>query len=174
MRNARYLTSAMAWLAVTGMCLPHVVLAGPPTPSRSPVADIALRDGGILLGQVVNADGTPLPNLSVSRRSDNRELASGATNKDGYFAFAGLRTGTYQVVTPAGVGTYQVWSAAIAPPSAQPGALIVAGDTVRGQYTPENYAHRLAKPLLIGGLIAAAIAIPIAVANANKAPPSGP
>jgi len=155
------------------MCIPEVALAVPPATINPLIADVVLRDGGVLLGQVVHSDGTPAAGVPVSLRSGNEQLVPNVTNERGYFAFSGLRTGTYQVVTPAGVGTYQAWNAQIAPPSAQPGALIVlAGDTVRGQHQPGPFANLFARPLLLGGLVAAAIAIPIAVANAQREPAS--
>ncbi len=121
-----------------------------------------------MMGQVVRSDGTPLPNVPVSVRNANQELAIGTTNPGGYFAFSGLQTGTYQLATTGGAATYQAWSADMAPPAAQPGALlIVAGDTVRGQ---GNGVLRglLANPIIVAGVVATAVAVPIAVCNSNK------
>lgn len=160
---------AAAWLAVGGMCMPQVVFAATPDRPKPAIPDVALRDGGVLLGQVVKADGSPAPGAPISLRNDSRELATGTANAAGYFAFSGLTTGTYQMTTTGGAGTYQVWTADAAPPVAQPGALLVTnGETVRGQMQPGPFVGLFAQPLILGGLIAAAIAVPIAVSNSNR------
>jgi len=173
MNSAKRIQTVAVWLAAA-LWLPTAALATPPISKAPVLVDVTLRDGGVLLGQVVHPDGSPLPGVAVSLRSGNQELASGAADRSGYFAFSGLRTGTYQVVAANGIGTFQVWTADIAPPAAQRGALVVAGmDTVRGQHTPEQFAQMLARPVIVGGLIGAAIAIPIAVSNSHREPASG-
>lgn len=164
MRKLGLFRTAVLWFAVGGVCIPQVAMGAPPAPK--PVGDVVLRDGKILLGQVVTPEGKPLPGISVALRDRKTELAAGKTNENGYFAFSGLTTGTYQVVGAQTTGTYQVWTKDLAPPTAQPGALIVAGgETVRGQYPAGQYAGMIGRPLIIGGLVAAAIAIPIAVSS---------
>jgi hypothetical protein len=163
---------AALWLAAA-LWLPTAALAAPPISKAPVLVDVQLRNGGLLLGQVVRPDGSPLPGARVSLRSGNQDLASGTTDRSGYFAFSGLRTGTYQVAAANGIGTYQLWTADIAPPAAQRGALLVAGmDTVRGQHTPEQFGQMLARPVIVGGLIGAAIAVPIAVSNSHREPAS--
>jgi hypothetical protein len=173
MNSARLIQTVALWLAAA-LGLPTAALAASPITKVPVLVDVTLRDGGVLLGQVVDPDGSSLPGVAVSLRSGNQDLASGVTDRSGYFAFSGLRTGTYQVAAANGIGTFQLWSADIAPPAAQRGALVVAGtDTVRGQHTPEQYAQLLARPVIVGGLIGAAIAIPIAVSNSHREPASG-
>ena len=129
-------------------------------PKAPPVVDVRLHQDGTLLGQVVTAQSSPA--------SRGRELATATTDKNGYFAFAGLHDGVYQLVAAEGQGTFRVWSAQTAPPAAQPGALVVTGkETVRGQGGIRRVRNALANPVVAGGLIAAGIAIPIAVDDAD-------
>jgi hypothetical protein len=167
MKKSGYFRVAVAWLAVGGMCIPQVAFAATPNRPNSAIADIALRDGGVLLGQVVKSDGSPVSGAPIALRNGSQEVAAGATNAGGYFAFSGLNSGTYQVATTGGAATYQVWTKDVAPPVAQPGALLVTnGDTVRGQ----NGALRnfLTNPLVIAGIVATAIAVPVALSNSNR------
>jgi hypothetical protein len=172
MKKLRFSKLMVVWLATAGLCLPEALLAAAP-PSVPVVSDVALRDGGVLVGQVVNVDGAALASVPVTLRSGGQDLVATTTDRGGYFAFSGLQLGTYQILTPTTVTTYQTWTAHTAPPQAQTGVLIVVGaDTVRGQQTPGERFGALGRPLLFGGLIAAAIAVPIAVANSNRQPAS--
>ena len=174
MRRSQSLSALLVWFAIAGPCVPPIASAAPPQSPFLPVTDVVLRAGGVVLGQIVQPTGAPAANLPVSLVRDGKRLAPASTNATGYFAFSGLKMGTYQIVTPTDVGTYRVWTAETAPPGAQPGILIVNGQgTVRGQYDARTYAGMIGKPLLLGGLVAAAIAVPVAVANANRTPASG-
>lgn len=173
MRRSQSLSALVVWFAIAVACFPQIAAAAPPQSPFSPVTDVVLRGGGVLLGQVVQPQGSPVANLPVSLVRDGKKLAPASTNTAGYFAFSGLKTGTYQVVTPTDVGTYRVWTAETAPPGAQPGILIVNGQgAVRGQYDARTYAGMIGKPLVLGGLVAAAIAVPVALSNANRTPAS--
>lgn len=173
MRRPQRRLAFVVWLAIAGTCLPPIAAAAPPRSPLPPVADVTLRDGGVLLGQVIRPEGAPLPNLPVSLVRSGKELAPSTTNTTGYFAFSGLTMGTYEVVTPAGIGVCRVWTAETAPPGALPGIVIVNTQaTVRGQYDARTFAGMVGKPLVLGGLVAAAIAVPVAVSNANRTPAS--
>jgi hypothetical protein len=153
------------WMAVAGLCVPQVALAaGPAGNQTSSILDVSLQDGGTFVGQVIDAQGISLARVPVSLRGAAGELAATSTNSQGYFAFRGLNTGMYQLVTPVGSGAYRVWSKEVAPPAARPGALVIAGgETVRGEGPAFNKKHAW----ILGGVIAAAVAIPIAV-NGEK------
>lgn len=169
-----------AVLACAGM-LAQPALAGAPVaaPQAAPaVADVALAEGGLFTGKVVNAQGAPIAKTEVSVRLADEEVAKATTNEEGVFAVTGLRSGLYTVVAENGQVTYRVWDAGVAPPVANQSALIVTGDEVlAGQYPgygapmPHQGGHPgilgwvREHPLLVGGAIAAAIAIPIAVAD---------
>ena len=163
MRKNFLIRQAAVWLAVLGFCLPSAVLAEKPATGRSPlVADVALQEGGALVGQVVDRQGSPLANVPVSLRSAAGELARVRTNSNGYFRFSGLRNGVYEVATPLGANVYRVWSRGVAPPAARPQALIVVGDDVlRGQSCKRLMRACAENPLIPIGLITAAVAIPL-------------
>lgn len=167
MQCKRILNGVMVSLAALGVLIPSPLLAGSPT--RTPVIlDVALRDGGVLVGQVVNEQGAAEVGVPVSIRSQDRELAIARTGKEGYFAFKGLRGGVYQLVADRGHGVYRVWSPGTAPPAAQEGALLVNSDqVVRGQAAGPGFRTFITNPLVIAGIVAAAVAIPVAIHNSH-------
>jgi len=161
MSSRRWIQYVVVWVAAVGLCVPQLAFAAKPAGAQRPaILDITLHDGGAFLGQVVDAQGSPVVGMPVSLRDGNRPLAEARTNAQGFFAFQGLQPGVYQVATPAGAAVYRVWSPQAAPPSAKPGALLVStGQTVRGQ----GLGFLGSYPLLTAALIATAIAVPIAV-----------
>jgi hypothetical protein len=147
------------------------------------VIDVALHSEGTLYGQVVDPQGNPLGRTAVSIRRHDRQIAAATSDQSGHFQMRGLRGGTYQLVAGQSAGMLRLWAPHTAPPSAQPGALVVVGDQqVLGQrgparaYNPHRRPFRLkywlANPLVIGGIIAAAVAIPVALHNAKSKPAS--
>lgn len=170
MKTTRVFQSCLVCLALIGLCLPLPLLAAPATP----ILDIAMQEGGLLQGQVVDLQNQPRANVPVALVAGEKQLAVGRTNANGYFAFQGVRGGVYQLATPEGFAVYRVWTAQTAPPSAQPAALLVTGNgTVRGQCCGGVGAF-LSNPWVIAGIIATAIAVPIAVHNADDDEPVSP
>ena len=173
MKTRRIVNGVMVTLATCGFLLPQPLVAGSPAPA-SAVVDVALRDGGVLVGQVVDGQGAVMANLPVSLRAKDRELAVAKTSKDGYFAFKGLRGGVYQLAAAEGHGVYRLWTPGTAPPAAQEGALLVSSDAVvRGQ-EGGGFRSFITNPLVIAGIIAAAVAIPVAIHNSHHSSPSSP
>lgn len=171
MKRARTIGGVAAWLAVVGICFPHALLTAGEVVGSDPVTNVALRDGGVLLGQVVDTQGAAKAHTPVALHAGNQELAVGRSDANGYFAFSGLRGGVYQISATEGQGTFRVWTADTAPPSAQAGALVVDGkDVVRGQCGTQGLKFCLCNPWIVGGLVAAAIAIPIAVTSGKGKP----
>ena len=157
--------------AVLGCCLPSTVWAADaPAQSASKDVDVALRGEGLLLGQVVDVEGRPVMRTVVSLRSQQREVARTATNDEGYFAVRGLSGGVYQVVAADGIGTFRLWNSQSAPPSCQQGALVVAGsDVFRGQVPGAGaIGFYLGDPLVIGGIVATAVAVPVGVHQSRR------
>lgn len=189
MKPTRVLKVTLVALATLGMCLPQSVLAADPAATTN-LTDVSLGSGGVLLGQVVDNAGAPQANVPVSLQSGQQELGASKTDGGGYFAFSGLRGGVYQVVAAKGHGAYRVWTPGSAPPSAQQGALVVAGneqnqlgnqtaalgqqpDLVRGQYGG-RLGFWLSNPWVIAGVVATAVAVPVALATSHHHHPSTP
>lgn len=172
-------------LAAIGLCIPAPLLAAEPSPQLPQVVDVKLLEGGVLLGQVVDLQGIAAQEAPVAILANNQVLATSQTRSDGYFAFRNLRGGVYQLTTTDGQGVYRLWAPGSAPPSAQDGALLVAGsNTVRGQtYITNGFFPRLtggpvgfwlSHPLVIGGLVATAVAVPVILHNRDKDSPVSP
>jgi hypothetical protein len=135
---------------------------------RAPaVVDVALYDGGTLQGQVVDAQGKALAEVTVSIQQGDREIRRTVTDRSGRFRVAKLRGGTYRIVADEAVGVYRLWAPSTAPPSARPSALIVCGDQqlVLGQYG--RVLQFLRNPWVVAGFVAVAIALPVAIHYAD-------
>lgn len=175
------LSSLLAAIACTGLVLPPTAFAETAAPPQQPVlaepvfrtSDVALHQGGLLVGQVINEQGLAQPGINVSIRQANHEVVRTATDNNGVFAAQGLRGGQYQLVTERGQSLCRFWAAETAPPSAVPMASIVDGqDVVRAQfgYPGNSYVGDWVEwmkchPYLTAGAVAAAIAIPIALSD---------
>jgi hypothetical protein len=82
--------------------------------------------------------------------------------------------GVYQFVATEGFGSYRVWTPELAPPGAQQGALIVTGgQSVRGQFLPRPHLGCLHgiihSPWCMAATVAASVAAPVAIHNADRA-----
>ena len=177
MMRARLLRRCAVTLSILSLLTAQTVQAtGPvlertisPQSAAATIADIALQQDGILQGQLLAADGVPQAGVAVALRKDGRPVAASATNDAGLFVMSGVEAGMYELHTPAGRNIYRVWAPATAPPSAQEGILLVSGQqVVRGQFgTPnpwmQGLGSTLANPWILGLIVAAAIAIPLAI-----------
>ncbi|MEX0642393.1 MAG: carboxypeptidase-like regulatory domain-containing protein [Pirellulales bacterium] len=180
MKRNSFSTLAAA-VASCGLLLPPTAFAAQPGQPLLPqqpqplfrTSDVALRQGGMLVGQVVNQAGAPQAGTVVSVRYADREVVQTTTDENGVFAAQGLRGGQYQLATKYGQSICRLWAADTAPPSAQQAALIVADENiVRGQFGyPGNgpvgdwVEWMKTHPYLTAGVVAAAIAIPIALSD---------
>jgi hypothetical protein len=157
-------------LAVLGFCLPEPLLAAGQADAAS-VVDVELQEGAqgnVLVGQVTDPQGSAKANVPVVLYAGQRTLAVGRTDGNGRFAFGRLHGGVYQLITEGGQATYRAWTPGTAPPSARDAALVIASDqTVRGQYGG-RLRNWLANPWVIAGIVATAVAIPVALHNAHK------
>jgi len=120
------------------------------------VTDVALAEGGLFVGQVVDPQGMPVVGVAVQIRQSDRDVASVTTDANGQFRAAGLLGGVYQVTAGNASGVYRLWAPNTAPPVASRGALLVAGtQIVRGQDGLDPW-------LIVWGLATAAvIAVPL-------------
>ena len=168
MRKARIFTASLVTLATLGLCLPPVAFAGETAPKAVPV-DVALMDGGVLIGQVVDSQGAPIENAPILLRHDGKSLAAPRTGTQGYFALRDLRPGVYQLASTKSEGAYRLWAPGTAPPTAQKGALLVANEGVaRGQLGQGGLKTFLANPWVIAAIVATAVAVPVAIHNSDR------
>jgi hypothetical protein len=166
MKLRQLLGGLLVAAASVGMVLPQGAYAASAQlarPASSGVRDVALHDGGCLTGQVLDAAGTPVAGTAVAVIDQSRALASTQTGADGRFAIAGLKAGVYEVATSNGVTVCRLWAPRTAPPAAQGDALVVHGDTVvrGGLGGGGGVIGFLSNPWVLGGIVAAAIAIPL-------------
>jgi hypothetical protein len=175
-----------AALASVAMIMPSSALAVEPAAKQSdltaPVSDVAavhsdvaLRPGGILVGQVVDQQGVVKPGAVVSVQYSDYEVVRTTTDSNGVFAAQGMRGGQYQLVTEDGVSVCRLWAPDTAPPSARPAALVVSGNkVVRGQWGGGPVHQWVdwvkAHPYITAGVIATAIAVPLALADDDDEP----
>jgi len=121
----------------TGMFLFAAVLAGMLAPvalAEVLIHDVALGEGGVLQGRVLDRLGSPLPHSEVILLRGETEVGRTVAAADGRFQFAGLRGGVHQLVAHEDVTLCRLWTASAAPPAAKAGlALYGDSELVRGQ-----------------------------------------
>ncbi len=173
MKSTRTIQGAVVCLALWG--LGQAVQAAPT------VVDGELREGGVLTGQVVTSQGTPVEGVTVALRCQSQPWVTTKTGKDGGFRFVGLRGGVYQLASSQGHGVYRAWMPGTAPPAAQENALlVVTAPLARGQNDPRYYEPTehprlrrfLTRPLVVAGAITTALAVPVAIHNAEEDEPA--
>ncbi len=158
---------------------PNLTLAAPPGSAKD-IHDIALTAGGTLQGRLLNRDGQPWVHQELRiTKSDTKQTVTTRTDKDGNFKTTGLKGGIYRLDAAQSAHAFRFWASNTAPPSARsrllmqqaPKALGQADDTiVRGQ---RQIGDIVTNPLVIGLVIAAAIAIPVAINNSKTDKPAG-
>ena len=174
MRLSRFLRGCVVAATCSGMMSAQLAqAAGPqvPSPATSPVAaaqtriqDIALKDHGVFTGTVLDEQGTARAAIPVTVSRQGKVVARTETNAAGQFIVRDLSGGLYEVQTPAGSGVYRLWSPRTAPPAALAAATVMPnGSVVRAQLGGGGALGWLANPWVLAGVVAAAIAIPLAL-----------
>ena len=158
MKLIRSLKTFAVLLACTGL------LAGQTAQAAKPlIRDIALQPGGILNGQVMNEQAVAQGNAKVAVVYQGKPLTVTETDGEGRFALAGLEPGVYELHLAQGGGAYRVWAPRTAPPSAEKSVLMVQdSQVVRGANGGGRFGW-LANPWVLAGLVALAIALPLAL-----------
>ncbi len=163
-------------LAFTGTVLPLRPVLGETPEVNGPVAgveatqavrDVALGPGGILRGTVVDPQGQSFRAVPVVVRQASREVARVQTDETGRFQIRGLRGGLYRIESSGSLIVCRLWTAVAAPPAARRELLLVGGGAAERGQMPLGDLF-VSKPFLVGMIIAAAIAIPIAVNNSRS------
>lgn len=128
------------------------------TAAKASVSDVSLTKKGALVGQVVDGQGKPLDGAAVSLRQGPKEIATAVTDEKGKFSIPNVRGGVYQITAGDGAGTYRVWTANAAPPSAREQALVVSKpEVVRGQTGGVSSTTALATTGVVLGAVGAGL-----------------
>jgi hypothetical protein len=184
----------IVWVACLGLLSPRFVFGGPPVSvttgeatvarqqgaSQPQVRDVELQQGGTLEGQVLDSQGVPLAETTVFVVRDGQAVAATQTGASGWFSIADLRGGVYQVGTSQGGGVFRLWAPHTAPPAAAQQVLVVHGAVARGGFRHGLvggghgqfggvFMNLLHNPWFVGGVIATAIALPIALDDDDPA-----
>lgn len=145
------------------------------------IADVSLAAGGVLTGYLLDAAGRPASGVVVTVAGSSGSVQAATTDVRGTFTVAGLKGGAYRVVAGESNWAVRLWAAGTSPPSADGVLRLVSGPaTVRGQREPgpplswyEGMKYWLTNPYVVGGIVAAAVAIPVVIHNANQDRDSG-
>ena len=150
--------------------------------------DVALQSGGVLSGQVVDAQGAPVIQTPVSIQFSGKEIARVVTDNTGKFSVSSLNGGVYQITAAGKMDFYRCWAPNTAPPAAQQGLMLISdSELVRAQNCGSGVCCGSAvgcgsgccaggggmigwmanHPVITAGAIGAAIAIPLATDDDN-------
>jgi hypothetical protein len=149
------------------------------------VFDVSLSAAGSVPGILVDGQGKPLAEVPIALLQESRLLMRTETDREGRFVCPNLRGGMYAISSPYGATMIRAWRAETAPPQAARELLIPVGRTVRAQCDGsgscgtgcdacggptgghyDNVVFRaLSNPWFVGGVLAAAIVIPLATDN---------
>ena len=154
--RSRVLCCTMALLFV-----PQITFSA--SPQSAKITDVVLHEGGVMVGQLVDAQAQPVAGHQVSLRQATQVVATVETDKNGQFAVRGLRSGIYVLESGDSHGLVAAWNADAAPPTAHQSVMIVGGgnQVVRGNCA-ENCCNTCCnhKPLVIaavGAIVAGGI-----------------
>jgi hypothetical protein len=178
MKRLKLLQHVAGGIAGLGLVLPSGLIAAQPSAAQSGAAisgatavaarpasssaalDVALGEGGTLVGQVVDGQGAPLVRTAVTFRSAGSAVARTTTDERGSFSVAGLKGGILEVEAAGGTSAVRVWTASASPPSANKAVLIVAGNPIaRGQFFkgPNKTGSIILFGVIVGGVVTAGV-----------------
>lgn len=171
-KSTRQMTSLLlAGLVSVGSPL----LAGEPVrigaPVEARVSDVALHQGGIPHGTVLNAEAQPVAAVAVSVVHNESVVATTLSNEKGEFTVKGLRSGAHVIKAGPTQQAVRLWVGNASPPSAiEDMAIVVDEEAVRGKMfgggggTFGNFlGSKIGGLMLIGG--ATAITLGTTLAN---------
>jgi hypothetical protein len=165
MKVTNFLRSVVVATAVCGMLLPHTAMSYAAENAQSIAAqnavvrDVALGNGGVMRGQVVDRDGMAREGAIVTIESKGVQVAEARTNAEGLFAVAGLKGGIYAISSDSSSGVVRAWSNDSAPPAAAQGILLVPHDiTVRGKGKGGHGGFLGGNGIGLGGLLVLGLA----------------
>lgn len=139
MKSTTNISRLLVMLASWGILVPQIAYAGNGPPNAIPtptpiVQDVALNADGQLMGQLLDANGSPQSSANVIVQRDGRVVTTMTTDPAGRFAVYHVPAGIYQFSSDRAAAVYRVWTAQAAPPAALSRVLLVDNDAiVRGQ-----------------------------------------
>jgi hypothetical protein len=172
--------ATMALVLAGMMASPISALATQPTaPSRPTLepADVTLSHGGLLRGYVVDGQGVAAAGVAVRLVSPDGQQVDTRSDSQGRFGYQGLAGGTYQLQTEFGEVACRTWTSSAAPPRSSASLLVVHDEQLaRGQWGPppagnafvSQMKETMTHPFMVAAVIGAAVAIPVAIHNANQ------
>ncbi len=170
MSNAKWLLTI--W-ALVGIAMPSPSTADDPATPTAPkvkapvIVDVALAQGGVLTGQVVDPQGAPMAKTAVQVVNQQGQVTTTESNATGQFTVQGLTQGGVHRIAAAGnQGVYRLWAPGTAPPGAITRVTVVSGQPIyRAQYNSPKFW--LASPWVPAAILGAAVGIPVALNAAN-------
>lgn len=144
---------------------------------RPATVDVMLGNGGVLQGYVVDAQGVPVAKAPITLTTETGEAVVAIADAKGRFGFRGLEGAGYQLHTERGVVNCRAWAAAAAPPQSSATLLLVHDDQlVRGQWAAppavngsvSRLKRAMTNPFFVATVVGAAVAIPVAIHNADE------
>lgn len=170
------------------MSLSPANAAIPSTERQAPAApplkceNVALSSTGLLVGQVIDAQGKPLANAPVWLANADGEPVSARTDAAGRFAYKQLRGGVYYLAAGESIRMCRVWTNRAAPPKSLQQVMLVTDEkVVRGQMDPPPLLNGFVKKSKkffahpVGMVtLGAAIAAPIAIIATDDDDPASP
>lgn len=172
MRLIKKTRTALVAAATISMLMPASLFSADELPKPQTVADsnneeraidVSLDENDVLKGHLVDAAGNPISDINVFLVKEGRLVAAGRSNEKGDFAIANLPGGVYQIAAGDRAVDVRCWANGTAPPNSVARTLIQVDDVQRGQIHPGTCL--LANPWIAGGIIAAAIIVPVAIKN---------
>jgi hypothetical protein len=140
-------------------------------PTAAPLQDVCLDATGSLAGQAFDAAGQPASRQPMTLLQGSRVVAQTRSDAAGRFVFPQVRGGVYQISNGTANTACRVWTKAAAPPAAQGQVVLrTEAEVVRGQ---QPISCLFTNPLVVGLIVAAAVAIPLAVHQSRGEEPSG-
>ena len=141
-----------------------------PTQVRA-LRDVVLGAEQSLHGTVINSEAHRVARQVVVLSDKNGELASTVTNEEGRFVFVRLRGGVYSLSVDGVSHVFRVWTAAAAPPRSLTEVALTTGEAVQRGQRP-FFELFVSDPIVLGVVLAAAIAIPVAINNSRSKKPA--
>jgi len=166
-----------AWFAIASMLTTPLASRAAEQPIAAnhlvpAMKDVALQADGVLKGQVIDAAGQPIGQVTVWVQMNGQWVGTAVTDNAGAFAVTNLRGGVALLLVEDHAAAIRAWSPGTAPPEAAEQALVVSRpNLIRGQRPISDLF--LADPVIVGVIVAAAIAIPLSIHKSKQSTPPG-